>query len=227
MKDKSTDSLTGLPQRRRLEEMRPAFSRRDPDSPWTLIMADVDHFKLINDIYGHLTGDQVLRRVAQLLRENLRREDAVMRFGGDEFLIVFPSTGRYKALNYAQRIIEELEAMVFQRGLRVTVSLGIAESSKTDEGLDEVLERADRALYQARESGRGRIHFFERSLEEAEDSESLSFSHFVGRQQELKKLRQLLDEGVSEGCRIALITGEAGAGKSRLAMELRHYAEFR
>ncbi|MBN1433868.1 diguanylate cyclase, partial [Candidatus Fermentibacterales bacterium] len=227
MEQHQKDALTGLPQRRLLEELRPRFSSRDDGSIWTVMMVDIDHFKLINDIYGHLSGDQVLRRIGQLLRDSMRLEDYVVRFGGDEFLAVFPGTERFRALNFAQRVSEELESAVFQRGLKVTLSVGIAESRPGERALDELIERSDRALYQAKEAGRGRIHFFEERSAGPELSQEISFGHFVGRQQQLRELRQLLDESLSGGSRFALIMGEAGVGKSRLAMELRHYAEFR
>jgi len=220
------DALTGLPGRETLESFRKEFSNRPENETWTVIMIDVDHFKLINDIYGHLTGDQVLREVASILEANLRNMDVMIRFGGDEFLGVFPNTDKDRALNYAERVMEAIRPASFARDLKFSLSMGLADSKDSDNNLDAVIKRADKALYQAKESGRGRISFSTDTPESVIDGK-VQLSHFVGRQSELRQLRQLLDESVTEGARFALIQGDAGVGKSRLAAELKHFAKFK
>ncbi len=226
MSPHSIDALTHLPNRDALDAVRIDFTSRQPDSEYSVVMIDVDHFKLINDIYGHLGGDTVLQDIAAILLRNLRRTDIMVRYGGDEFLGVLPNTTTQNALNFAQRILEDVARAVFPRGLKVTLSMGIGESRRSDQTLDEAIERADKALYNAKETGRGRISFF-KEQPDAPRIESVNFSHFIGRQVELRKLRQLLDETHSGTARFALIQGEAGVGKTRLAQELIRYAEFK
>lgn len=193
---------------------------------YSVVMIDVDHFKLINDIYGHLTGDVILQDIASILQRNLRRTDLMVRYGGDEFLGILTDTPLQNALNFTQRLLEDVTRTVFTRGLKVTLSMGIAESQPSDRTLEEVIERADKALYNAKETGRGRISFFTNQMSPTR-IETVNFSHFVGRQVELRKLRQLLDESHSGSARFALIRGEAGVGKTRLAQELIQYAQFK
>ena len=228
------DTLTGLPTRAVFERHKRAFLERAPDERWTMLVIDVDHFKLINDVHGHLIGDQVLRMVADILRENERHTDVVFRYGGDEFVCLFPATEMARGLNFAERVMEHVKdgpntavrAPAFPRGIAVSLSMGIAESETDDTSLEALFERADRALYHAKFNGRGRIGFPSESLPEGENV-AAGFHHFIGRQPELRQLRQLLDEAIAGGARLAIIEGEAGIGKSRLAQELLHYARFR
>lgn len=217
------DPLTGLHNRSYLEALEMAFSGRT--GSWSLIMLDVDHFKLINDIYGHLEGDKVLRQTALNIQMNLKKTDTAMRFGGDEFLLVLPDTGRDGALNLAERLMYEVERCNYPSGVRVSLSMGVSQSRESDLSLNDMISRADKALYRAKEGGRGRFYFF---TEEALETESpdINFLHMVGRRQELQKLRQLLDETVTDSSRFALVTGEAGVGKSRLVEEMLNYCDF-
>ncbi len=102
----SKDALTGLCDRSLLRQLDGEFASRK--YPWTLLIIDVDHFKLVNDIYGHLTGDDILAHVGQTIRINLKKSDHALRFGGDEFLVVLPETDGNSALDLAQRLLYEL-----------------------------------------------------------------------------------------------------------------------
>jgi diguanylate cyclase (GGDEF)-like protein len=153
-----TDPLTGLPNRRefneRLEERIAAWNRRR--EVFSLLLLDVDHFKKLNDRYGHLTGDQVLATIARALRGAIRREDLVARFGGEEFAILLPSTCLNEAIVAAQKIRDAVARITIDRGnqqISVTVSGGLAtiQSNERAEGL---IHRADLALYAAKEAGR-------------------------------------------------------------------------
>lgn len=153
----STDPLTGLDSRLHLESRLKeelAFARRH-GIPASVIMADVDHFKRINDTYGHGIGDEVLVEVARLLRSAVRGNDSCARYGGEEFTVVLPETHLAGAQIVAENIRRRVEEARFaQDELRVTVSLGVGEyplHANTAEGL---LRRADQALYQAKEAGR-------------------------------------------------------------------------
>ncbi len=222
----SRDELTDLPGREVLEPLADIFRHRDSPSPWTVMMIDVDHFKLINDVHGHLTGDQVLIEVSSILRSNLRRTDTMIRFGGDEFLGVFPETSQASCLNYAERVMERIRDTVISRNLKLSISIGIAEAESGDRVLNELIDRADRALYDAKAAGRGRISYSSDRQPVLEDGK-IQLSYFVGRQSELTRIKQMLDESLTEGARFVLIEGEAGVGKTRLAHEMIHYAGFR
>jgi diguanylate cyclase (GGDEF)-like protein len=225
MDSPNKDELTGLPRRDALDRLSREFESRPDGDVWSVIVVDVDHFKMINDVYGHLNGDRVLRQVADLLMRNNRSGDTPLRYGGDEFVVVMPGTEQMLAANLAQRILEDLDHEVFPQDMEVSLSLGVADSGPKGGDLTGVLERADKALYQAKNSGRGKVSFYEE--ESGRPKTGMSFDHFVNRHHELRQLRTLLDEVIEEGGRFALVQGEPGVGKSRLVQELRHYCDFK
>jgi diguanylate cyclase (GGDEF)-like protein len=155
------DPMTGLGNRIALTqaiEREIALGRRHPH-PASLLVIDIDHFKQINDTYGHSGGDAVLLDVARTLRRCCRETDALFRFGGEEFVALLPQTDEAGAVIIAERIREVLaqSATVFQeRRITVTVSIGVARMQSTDTMLSW-FDRADRALYRAKESGRNRV----------------------------------------------------------------------
>jgi diguanylate cyclase (GGDEF)-like protein len=220
------DGLTGLATREALGERASGFASRADGEVWSVILVDVDHFKLINDVFGHLQGDRVLQRIADIISRNTRSTDSVIRYGGDEFLVVMSRTGNLQAANQAQRILEDLSLETFPKDMQVSLSLGVADSRPGDRDLSTLIERADKALYQAKDGGRGRISFYQDETDWSSQA-TITFDHFVDRQHELKSLRQALDEVLSDGGRFALISGEPGIGKSRLVAELTHYCSFR
>ena len=217
------DPLTGLKDRSFLESVNEKYLLKD--RPLSLLMLDVDHFKLINDIYGHLTGDKVLRQTALTIQVNLKKSDTAVRFGGDEFIVILPDTVEEGALDLAQRLIYEIKRVAFTPGLHVSLSIGVSQSRNSDRSFMDLVSRADRALYKAKEAGRGRFFFFTEDLTETK-APDIDFSHLVGRRPELQKLRQLLEESVTDSTRFAIISGEAGVGKTRLVNELLNYCDF-
>ncbi|QDG49632.1 diguanylate cyclase [Persicimonas caeni] len=157
------DDLTGLPNRRRLFEVAEAeFSRaRRYAKPLSAIMLDIDHFKKVNDTYGHAIGDEILRAVAHRCDDALRETDTIGRYGGEEFVVIMPETSLDEA---SQCVAERLRtavadaSIVTDRGeVSVTISLGVAELTPADEDVDSLLNRADEALYRAKEGGRNRV----------------------------------------------------------------------
>jgi diguanylate cyclase (GGDEF)-like protein len=161
-----TDPLTGLLNRRsmeqRLREAALAFQRTG--RPFGVVMADVDHFKRINDVHGHLTGDEVLREVAALVSRMIRTEDVFARYGGEEFVVVARGIEHDNAGLFAERIrgaVERLEVSVGENLVQVTISVGFAaldelgDSQRTAEGL---IRLADARLYGAKAAGRNRTH---------------------------------------------------------------------
>jgi diguanylate cyclase (GGDEF)-like protein len=155
----TTDSLTGLLNRRSFEH-RVATLRRE-ESDVTIAMADLDHFKLLNDTYGHGTGDRALRLFAQVLRESLRTEDVVCRHGGEEFAIAVPGCSIAKAREVFDAARTRLEAAIAVAGLpKFTVSFGVVGSDPHDD-LPALISRADAALFQAKREGRDRVVVFD------------------------------------------------------------------
>lgn len=217
------DSLTGLHDRSYLDDINDVYMRKD--GAWSLLMLDVDHFKLINDLYGHLSGDRVLHQLAHTIQINLKKTDTAVRFGGDEFMIILPDTPGEGALDLAQRLIYEAGRMSFPSGLHISLSIGVSQSREPDASILELVSRADKALYRAKEAGRGRVFFFTEDLMNTEAPE-ISSAHMIGRRPELQKLRQMVEESITESSRFAVVTGETGVGKSRLVDELLNYCNF-
>lgn len=156
-----TDSLTQLNNRAAwAEAVNTAFAQsQHTGNPASLLMIDLDHFKAINDRYGHPAGDEVLRQVATLLRDAMRQFDTVGRYGGEEFSVVLPETPLTGALNLAERIRAGVAAALFpaQAGQRCTVSIGVAEWQPEFAEPGDWIEQADRALYQAKQGGRNQV----------------------------------------------------------------------
>jgi diguanylate cyclase (GGDEF)-like protein len=135
------------------------------NNPFSICIFDLDHFKLLNDDYGHLVGDRILRGFAQRVRGELRTMDAVNRsehrrsfgrFGGEEFIAILPATNLEGAARAAERIRKSVHDRVFDDTYKVTVSVGVAEY-KRGEAISQLLKRADQALYQAKDNGRDRV----------------------------------------------------------------------
>lgn len=154
----STDQLTGLYNRHKGTELYILEQKRGKRSktPLSLILLDIDHFKQLNDTYGHSLGDEVLKGVADILSHHARTLDHVMRWGGEEFLILCSNTEYSELTMIANRFRQELEKTNFGIDRTVTASFGITQCL-LDEPLDDALERADKALYQAKREGRNRV----------------------------------------------------------------------
>ncbi len=159
-----TDPLTQILNRRALTERITAEMERALryDATLALLMIDLDHFKRVNDTYGHLVGDDVLRDVAQLLTETIRGNDIVARYGGEEFLVLLPETDDAGAESFAERIRVAVEAHEFNSAneasvLRLTASIGVAVfPAARIESVEDLFARADAALYRAKADGRNR-----------------------------------------------------------------------
>jgi diguanylate cyclase (GGDEF)-like protein len=158
----SRDALTGLWNRAAILDLfnRELMRGRREGRPVGLVMGDLDHFKQVNDTFGHLTGDQVLRQAAARLREGVRPYDTVGRYGGEEFLVVLPGCGSEEAVALAERLrkgVGDQPIDVGERLLTVTFSLGVAAwDSATPANATELLRVADEALYEAKRAGRNR-----------------------------------------------------------------------
>lgn len=158
----STDALTGLANRRAFDRVLTVESKRSArhGQPVSLLLFDIDHFKQVNDSYGHLVGDQVLQELARTLMERLRVTDTAARFGGEEFAVIVaaPPEG---ALVAAERWREDIEAQVLPDGhggsFRISVSVGVATLGEHCPDANALLAAADEALYRAKEGGRNQV----------------------------------------------------------------------
>lgn len=154
----STDALTEIPNRRgAMEELLARmYQSRDADYTLSIAIMDIDHFKAINDTYGHLVGDQVLKELANVLKGSIRGLDSVSRFGGEEFLLIFPKTSGENAVSVCDRILKRIQEHPFPNGIPLTVSAGVAvcQGQKTKE---ELLEEVDKNLYNAKNNGRNQV----------------------------------------------------------------------
>jgi diguanylate cyclase (GGDEF)-like protein len=150
------DPLTGVANRRALSERMEeslSFARRH-EMPLSLVMCDLDHFKSINDTFGHKVGDEVLAAFGTLMRKNVRGEDLPARFGGEEFVVLLPATTEANAAVLAERLRQGLiDRDVLQGERSVTASFGVAQLVPDETG-EDLLRRADQALYAAKSSGR-------------------------------------------------------------------------
>jgi diguanylate cyclase (GGDEF)-like protein len=153
-----TDPLTGLANRRHFsQELEHELERcRRDGRPLTVIVCDLDHFKDVNDSYGHMAGDRVLRLVADVLAEHSRAIDLPARFGGEEFAIILPDTDLDAGEVAAERLRREIEHRSALAGPPVTLSLGVACTQQVGLAQDALYRAADRALYAAKDTGRNR-----------------------------------------------------------------------
>lgn len=135
-----------------------ARSRRS-GRPVSIVLSDLDHFKRVNDSLGHAAGDAVLKAVADAIRSSLRSQDVAARWGGEEFILLLPDTGKEGAVHVAETARAAIAALVIDPGgsrIQVTLSLGVAEHS-ADRSIEETIAQADAALYMAKEEGRDRV----------------------------------------------------------------------
>ncbi len=158
-----TDALTGLHNRRYMETHLATLTRRaqETNGALSVLLADIDHFKLVNDTYGHDVGDMVLKEFSARLRRNTRGADLACRLGGEEFLIIMPETTLARAYQIGERLRTRIAAEPFQitggRHIRVTSSVGLATLEGAEDTPDAVIKRADLALYSAKRRGRNRV----------------------------------------------------------------------
>lgn len=170
----STDGLTGLHNHRAfLERLEQEFYRAQRyGTDLSILIIDLDGFKAVNDNYGHLVGDEVLKKVANALKENVRASDFVARYGGDEFTVILPETSRNEAIAVAEKLrrtIELQDFIVNTKRVKLTLSIGISYYSSKHKSFFDMIEEADRAMYAAKESGKNTIKIGEESVKAQSD----------------------------------------------------------
>lgn len=157
------DALTGTCTRHYfIEKMNDAIVYHQAESlPLSLLLLDIDFFKKINDSFGHLVGDQVLKSIGKTLKATMRLSDTITRYGGEEFSVLMPNTNLQQALAVAERLRKAIELLIItidgERSVRFTCSMGIAECSNKTTDAKSLLAAADEALYEAKNRGRNRI----------------------------------------------------------------------
>ncbi len=212
LKELYRDELTGVYNRRYLNlilERELARTRRYGDTLSILIL-DLDNFKEINDAYGHLEGDKSLIKFAGILRESARDADTIVRYGGDEFVIIAPSTNYDGAYTLAKRILNNLAKVNTPIG-PLSASIGIATYPDNGTDFKSLFEYADRCLYDAKRSGKGRVGLYK----DSNLSPSIPTPVLVGRRKE----RSYIVQNLKEPGKIHLISGDAGIGKTRLVKD--------
>ena len=220
------DDLTGLPLRRAFRETaeRVLEARRTTERPVSLLVVDIDHFKLMNDRFGHLQGDDVLRMVAGVMRTCTRPCDFVARYAGDEFVSLLPGTSLEDATAIGERLRAEVMAARCVRrdgsdeALLVSLSIGVATAPAHGETLEALFAAADGALYASKRRGRNAVTTA--SGPGGMRAPTLLLDTFVGRAGERERLSRLLDASITGSPSVVSVVGEAGVGKSTLLRQL-------
>ncbi len=207
------DELSGLYNRRYLKEKEIPVLKVSVENevPFSLAWLDLDHFKEVNDVHGHIKGDEVIREFAQFLRDSLRNSDILIRYGGDEFICILPNTTRQDTLWIYRRILNSCREKKIG-GLNIMMSIGIATHPDDGTDIDELLQIADAALYDAKRSGRGRIRTKGRKHVE------IPMKAFVNRIEEKEQLNRLLAESKNQ-IKATIVKGNIGIGKTRVVKE--------
>ncbi len=208
-----TDELTGVLNRRYLPLIvnREIARCKRYNGQFSIIVADLDNFKVINDTLGHIKGDKALAVFADIMKKMLRESDAVIRYGGDEFVIILPETSSVEARNAAERILKKLKEINFS-GVSLSASMGIATYPQHGTTWEELFNAADRALLYAKRMGKGRVSLFE---DTPQKGLMIPTKELIGRREETIALMNMLKKrGMLHG-----IIGEVGVGKTRLVKD--------
>ncbi len=204
------DDLTGVFNRRYLSEVKseliPEFVKSGTE--FSLVVVDIDHFKSVNDVNGHLIGDEVLAHFASYLKEKLRKEDIIIRYGGDEFLVIQPNLSSQDAFLVWNNLVEQVKKERFG-SISISISVGLAGFPSDGDNFELLFVKADDRLYLAKRSGRGRV-----GTEEVKKVRIPPLD-FVNRRKEWTDLSACVENG-----EIAIVKGDAGIGKTRLIREV-------
>lgn len=230
------DTLTGIYNRYFLYQAVPEIIQKAETSHSILgiLMLDIDNFKNINDTYGHLKGDSALKEVARVLEGCVRGEDLVIRYAGDEFIVLLTSPTHESASFEAvgRRIIEKVSKIVFkveETAISLTVSGGLAIYPLDGRALDDLIDCADKALYLSKEKGRNQLSLSEEVTQEiTTQKEALGLfpcAKFINRLAQMESLKKALQESFAGKISFVLVKAKTGFGKSRLMDEFKKIAE--
>ena len=223
--DSEEDDLTGALVRRAFVNVTAAVlaERRRTGAPVSLLVADVDQFKLVNDTYGHLTGDDALRLVSGVIREQLKPGQYAGRYAGDEFVVLLPGVDAAAAVAFADQLRRATSSAPVpvredsEKALTVTLSIGVATAPQHGDSFESLFTAADRALFEAKREGRDKVVAASAACD---GPPQLVFSRFVGRTTELRALAAALDDSTHGSPQLRVVIGEAGVGKSTLVRQL-------
>ena len=223
IKEEYIDDLTGLYNRRYLLTLIPGQleEAQRKDIPLSIVLIDLDHFKNVNDTYGHTRGDVVLKEFGIFIKALLRADDTVFRYGGDEFVCILPNADYEQAKMISQRFIEQCRIKEFVQ-IRLTLSIGIASCPLDARDWQTLFEIADRNLYSAKRHGRDRIGIFEKE----EKTLIIPTEETVGRDSKLMKIRGFIRPIFEGNGGAVCISGEVGVGKTRLVQEIEKDSDF-
>lgn len=227
------DESTGLFNRRylRIRLQEEVERSRRMSLPLSLMIVDIDHFKRVNDTYGHLSGDSILKQTALALSRVIRKVDVLCRYGGDEFVIILPKTDEKSVKKVAARISDVFSKTVFwigSRPINLTVSIGVSTVEASDVDADRLFKEADKALYQAKETGRDRYIHYSDVDASVKISSVPTWDVFVGREKEIKSIIKTLHQVETGGRgRMFIFKGVKGAGKTSLAKRIKEEASQR
>ncbi len=211
------DDLSGLYNRRYLNRTAIEYIREAglKKNFLSVVIIDLDHFKNINDTYGHSIGDAVLIEYAAFLRDLLRKDDTVYRYGGDEFICILPDTRYKQATRISSRILDQCHSREFSK-IRLTCSIGIASFPIDGQDWISIFNASDRRLYSAKRHGRDRIGAFS-----IEDRRLITpTGEMVGRKSEIGRISDVINNAADGSTRAVCISGEIGIGKTRLVHEI-------
>jgi diguanylate cyclase (GGDEF)-like protein/putative nucleotidyltransferase with HDIG domain len=223
--DRNVDDLTSMPMRRAFRETLEGVlqARRTTGRPVSMLIIDIDHFKLVNETLGHMPGDSVLRLVADQIRVNTRPSDYPARYAGDEFVVLLPGTRLEDACLVAERIREAVANLLIPHDnisdsrFKVTLSIGVACAPMHGETIDALFGAADAALYTAKRLGRNTVMSAPRA---GVGKQEVLLQCFVGRDAERQRLRELFGSAAHGSPQVVVLKGEAGIGKSTLLKQL-------
>lgn len=225
------DELTELYNRRYLHQhLNNQIDWKSTDaslSPTTLLMIDVDFFKDINDTYGHLAGDNALKHLAKIIKENISKTDIAIRYAGDEFTVIMPGTNKIKGHSQAEALRQKVAQTTFptkDKELKLNICIGIATFPADAKSPEELIDAADKALYFSKRRGKNRVSISgeEDKAVTAERDVLKNFPPpiFIGRETIWTELEHTLKDVKDENNTFVLIEGEMGSGKTRLLNEL-------
>jgi len=228
------DPLTGLFNRFYLYQFLPQETNKAElgNYPLSILMVDLDGFKQINDNYGHRCGDEILKQIAEILKKRLRRTDAVIRYAGDEFVLLLPTVSIEKARDIANQIIDDVNNVEFigteKQKLHLTLSIGFSVYPSDAKEIDKLIDMADKALYLSKQKGRNRAcHAKEVTLEAISSlaaMDSFPCQSFIDRTEELNRLKQIFDiVSTSNILQVVFVSGGTGVGKTRTLGEIKDY----
>ncbi len=208
-----SDPLTSLYNRRYLETLLPDIVGKfiEENTPFTLAMVDLDHFKTVNDLHGHARGDSVLQSFAEFLRQSTRSADLLVRYGGDEFLCVMPDIRHLNSRLIFNRILKTCRENEFD-GLKMTFSVGLASFPDDGTTYNQLFDIADSSMYDAKRNGRNQIGGMNRK------KLTIPIKTFINRRDELNSMLTILRKRSSQ-LQIAVVNGNVGIGKTRFTKE--------